>query len=209
MYKMLLPLFCNPLYIFLTQFVCVIYLVFIYICNVEKNRRRDMENKFDYAHFYECYYEQAVCYARKYIFNNEDAYDIVSDSYLRLMELRERLEQRQNVRALFYSIVHNKCMDYLRRLQCYCGVEERLKQTASALGEDEFDALCQKEMFRIIGETLSELPCLQQRIFSEIRMNEKSYQEVAELEGINKRKVEYQLNLATEQLRKRMAQMYG
>ena len=64
-------------------------------------------------------------------------------------------------------------------------------------------------MFRIIGEKLSELPCLQQRIFSEIRMNEKSYQEVAELEGINKRKVEYQLNLATEQLRKRMAQMYG
>ena len=53
------------------------------------------------------------------------------------------------------------------------------------------------------------MPRLQQRVFCEIRMNGMNYKEVADMEGIKKRKVEYQLKLATEKLRKHVEYMYG
>ena len=100
-------------------------------------------------------------------------------------------------------------MDSLRRLQCYTRMELRLKQRADGFADDEFETMCQKELFRIIGKAISEMPRLQQRVFCEIRMNGMNYKEVADMEGIKKRKVEYQLKLATEKLRKHVEYMYG
>lgn len=168
-----------------------------------------MDIVFDVAEFYKSNYWKAVHYAQKYISNVDEACDVVSDSFVRLLELSDRLEPKQNIRALFYSIIHNKCMDSLRRLQCYTRVELRLKQRADYIADDEFEALCQKEMFRIIGKAISEMPEEQQRIFCEIRMNGMNYKEVAEMEGIKKRRVEYQLKLATEKVRKHVEYMYG
>ena len=48
-----------------------------------------MEERFDFADFYECHYRQALRYASMYVFNNEDARDIVSDVLLRFLEQRE------------------------------------------------------------------------------------------------------------------------
>ena len=49
-------------------------------------------------------------------------------------------------------------MDSLRRLQCYTRMELRLKQRADGFADDEFEAMCQKELFRIIGKAISEMP---------------------------------------------------
>lgn len=204
---MLQEVTCNPLYIHLLQIILITYEGRFYICH--ENEQASMDVFFDAADFYKSNYEKAVHYAQKYIFNVDEACDVVSDSFVRLLELSDRLDPKQNIRALFYSIIHNKCMDSLRRLQCYTRMELRLKQRADGFADDEFEAMCQKELFRIIGKAISEMPRLQQRVFCEIRMNGMNYKEVADMEGIKKRKVEYQLKLATEKLRKHVEYMYG
>ena len=62
-------------------------------------------------------------------------------------------------------------MDYLRRRSRFKQIKYKLKQTADRFSDDEFEALCHKELFRIIGETLSEMPALQQEVFLDIHIN--------------------------------------
>ena len=63
------------------------------------------------------------------------------------------------------------------------------------------EALCHKELFRIIGETLSEMPALQQEVFLDIHMEGQTYLEVAKARNITKRVVEYQLRKAEKDYR--------
>ena len=47
-------------------------------------------------------------------------------------------------------MIYNKCMDYLRRRSRFKQIKYKLKQTADRFSDDEFEALCHKELFRII-----------------------------------------------------------
>lgn len=168
-----------------------------------------MKGQFDYADFYKCNYASAVCYACTFVGNEDDARDMVGEAFLQLLELSGRLDTEKNVRSLLLSIVHNKCMDYLRRLQCYCGVELRVRQTADRFSDDEFAALCQKELFRIVGQTLSDMPEVEREVFTGVRLDGKSYKEVALQTNMDRRHVEYRLRRATEKVRRSVLQMYG
>lgn len=168
-----------------------------------------MERQFDYASFYESNFRPALGYARRYVGSEEDARDVVSEAFLQLLELDGRLDAERNVRALLLSMVHNKCMDYLRRLQCYCGIENRLRQTADRFSDDEFAALCQRELFRIIGQALEDMPDMEREVFREVRMDGRSYEEVAQRKNISRRSVEYQLKKATGKVYGHVRLMYG
>lgn len=162
---MLQPVFCNALYSVLRRFVQWRFARPRYFCKVLMKNRENMEERFDFADFYESHYRSALRYASMYVFNDEDARDIVSDVLLRFLEQGEKLNRERNVVGLFFSMIYNKCMDYLRRRSRFKQIKYKLKQTADRFSDDEFEALCHKELFRIIGETLSEMPALQQECF--------------------------------------------
>lgn len=168
-----------------------------------------MEGKFDYACFYESNYMPALGYACRFIHDKEDARDVVSEVFLQLLEYGGRLDTERNVHALLLSMVHNKCLDYVRRRLRYCKVTSRIRQTADRFSDHEFTALCQRELFRIIGQVLADLPDVEREVFREVRMDGRSYEEVARRKSINRRCVEYQLKKATEKVRGRLCRMYG
>lgn len=70
--------------------------------------RENMEERFDFADFYESHYRSALRYASMYVFNDEDARDIVSDVLLRFLEQGEKLNRERNVVGLFFSMIYNK-----------------------------------------------------------------------------------------------------
>lgn len=171
--------------------------------------RETMKKDFDYASFYASHYGKTLGYARRYIHNEDDACDVVSEAFLQLLELGDRLDAERNVYALLLSMVHNKCLDYLRRLQCYRGYGNWAKQTADRFSDDEFAALCQRELFRIIGQVLADMPVTEREVFREVRMEGRSYEEVSRRKGINVRCVEYQLKKATVKVNDTVRRMYG
>ncbi len=168
-----------------------------------------MEPNFNFADFYEGNYGSAVRYAKAYIYNEDDAQDIVSDTLLRMMEMGERLDCTMNIRGLFFSMIHNSCLDYLRRQKRYSLVVANLKCSLDSYSDDEFQSICQRELFHLLGKALSNLPTPQQCIFKEIRMEGMSYQEVAERMNLSKRNTEYQLRKATDKLRECMLRIYA
>lgn len=168
-----------------------------------------MEERFDFADFYECHYRSALRYVSIYVFNDEDARDIVSDVLLCFLEQGEKLNCERNAVGLFFSMIYRKCMDYLRRRSRFKQVIYKLKQTADRFSDDEFEALCHKELFRIIGETLSGMPDLQREVLRDIRMEGRTYLEVAKARNITKRVVEYHLRKAERTIGCSLQRMYG
>ena len=147
MYGMLQPVFCNALYSVLRRFVQWRFARPRYFCKVLMKNRENMEERFDFADFYESHYRSALRYASMYVFNDEDARDIVSDVLLRFLEQGEKLNRERNVVGLFFSMIYNKCMDYLRRRSRFKQIIYKLKQTADRFSDDEFEALCHKELW--------------------------------------------------------------
>lgn len=181
-----------------------------YICDNQKsNIMRHETSSFDYARFYEQNYESALRYARTFMHDDEDARDVVSDAMLRLLELSGRVDHERNVRGLFMSMVHNRCLDVLRRRRCYGGVEEELTRSASGISDDELTRLCQRELFRLVGAVIRRMPEKEQAVFVPIRFGGDSYKQVSERTGLSERSVEYNLKKATDRMRTCLAQMYG
>ena len=99
-------------------------------------------------------------------------------------------------------------------LSCECGEIEQFLGQYSHFGApvkdlSRFEALCHKELFRIIGETLSEMPALQQEVFLDIHMEGQTYLEVAKARNITKHVVEYQLRKAERTIGCSLQRMYG
>ena len=180
-----------------------------YICNVLMINRGNMKGKFDFAGFYESIQKEALRYASGYVFDEEDVRDIVSDSWLRLLEMGETLDSERKVNCLLFAIIKSKCVDYLRRCMCRQKAEKRIKQTADRISDDELSALYQKELFRIVGQTLSGMSALRRTTFKGIRLDGKSYQEVALATHTTRRVVEYQLRKAEEAVSDKLRRLYG
>lgn len=168
-----------------------------------------MEQKYDLAGFYKKYYPQGLHYIRLFIYDEEDARDAVSAVFLALLEMDGSRWEGKSLEALFFAMVRNKGVDYVRRRKRLHKVEERMKQTADRYSDDEFAALCQRETFRLIGQAMGKMNRMQERVFREIRLEGRSYKDVGKELCLSCRSVEYQLRRATEKVRERLRLMYG
>lgn len=168
-----------------------------------------MNEKFDYVAFFICNYERAVHYAQGIVGNEDESRDLVSEVFLHFLEMEKKLDKDRNVTALFFQMVHKRCLDFLRRLQCYMEIEKRIKQTADCYSDDEFSALCHRELFRIIGESLERFPESSRTAFYDIRIYGRSYKDVAKDLGMSWRTLESQLKVATDCVREQVLSMYG
>lgn len=65
---------------------------------------------------YQCYSPQAFSLARKILQNNEAAEDVVQEAFIRLWKNPTSYDpQRGNFVHWFLRVVHNQCIDHLRR----------------------------------------------------------------------------------------------
>lgn len=168
-----------------------------------------MDKGFDYETLFEKHYQSAVHYANSFLYDTEEARDVVGDVLLRMLEIEDRLKLELNVPGLFYSMVCRKCLDIVRRRQRLEDAKDYMKQTADRISDDELASLCQKELFRIIGQTVYHLPWTERVAFSEIRLEGRSYREVAESMNLTWRSVEYNVKKATEKVKERLRYLYG
>lgn len=176
---------------------------------LKQSTMRTPNESFDGSAFYERYYEAAVRYALTFLSDEEEARDAVGDTMLRLIEMQERLDGGRSVRALFFSMVHNRCMDLLRRRQCYRAMEAYLARTANHYSDDELTCLCQRELFRIVGSVINEMPEKERVVFQSVRMEGMCHKKVAEETGLSCRGVEYRVRRSVDRIKDRLMQMYG
>lgn len=112
----------------------------------------------EYELLYKDNYESLYYYALQIVKDEELCRDIISDSFEIVWRKREDTPKEKR-RAFFYRMVHNRCVDYIRKETArnrYADFYRRMSQ--AGVIEQEYDAEDDIRKQRIVDEVMEELP---------------------------------------------------
>ncbi len=139
-------------------------------------------------------------YVNRILNSAEDAEDVVQETCVRLMRVRDLWRGEREVRAFLFKIATNLARDELRRRRARChGMHlphETLDLVAEELQPDEIVDRC--IALEVISNALSSLPPRYRQVFSLHVDEEMSYRAIARQLGISTKTVERDMNGAHE-----------
>lgn len=135
-----------------------------------------------------------------YILEEEaDAKDAVQELYLKLWNLRDRLELVQNPSAYGTLMLKNLCIDRIRRVRPVQPPDE-----TTALEPPADEALENREQLRAVNQAMETLPESQQKLLRLRVLEGLSYEEIAHRTGLSPLNIRVQVSLARKKIKQRI-----
>ncbi len=162
----------------------------------------------DIAAFEELYkrYYVFLCLAAGHIVKNDcDAEEIVSDVFMRLWKIRDKIIINTSIKAYLTKAVQNTSLNYLRQEKIF----RRRTDLAEADGHEllawdsdyPLGRLYEKEIMEILKDGIGDLPEACREIFILSRNENMKYCAIAEKLGISVNTVKTQMKIALARLR--------
>lgn len=133
------------------------------------------EKTFDY--FFRQYFAALCFFAQSIIHNEEDAKDIVQDCFIKLWGDAAISEETNNVKSFLYTIVRNRCIDYVRKQKVISKATSYFKANEEEF--EYFDELAFAEMMRQLMSRIEELPANMSNILKQYYLQSKKHKEIA------------------------------
>ncbi len=133
------------------------------------------------------------------IHNQEEAKEIVQDTFVDIFEKRDSIDFTKGVKGLLYVSARNKAFSYIRRIKAmerYQSMPDSNIDNVSAYDE----IIIEEEEKKIIWATIATMPNTTRQVM-EMKYQGKTTKEIAEILGITERAVLYQFKNATKELR--------
>lgn len=163
----------------------------------------------DREHFknvFEKYYQPLCHLSLHYLEDEDEAMDVVQDTFLKLWERREELNPNSNLTNFLFTLVKNNCLNIIKRKQVLLKHHEKIKWMEmhyqyESLLRVESDYLDFNELKEKIDQAIERLPKNCRLVFELSRFEELKNHEIAERLGISKKTVEAHLTKALKILR--------
>lgn len=139
--------------------------------------------------------------------NEEDARDIVQDTFLNVWDKRKAIKTRESLRPYLRKIAVNKCYDQLRRrkirkMESWIEDESKIKSIISDEHPDK--KLENDEALSLLKILVSGLSPSQRVVFTMVELDEMSHDEVSELTGMKKTLIKSNLRHARKKLEEKL-----
>ncbi len=140
-------------------------------------------------------------FCKRFGLSPEDAREIVQETFIRIWLHRDQLRPGINFSSYIFTIARNLIYNSLRRTAYWekylheAGLNQVAGATTTAPGDE-------RELQRLIGEAILQLPEKCRQIFRKSRYEGFSNQQIADELSISKSTVENQLNKALKTIRK-------
>lgn len=174
------------------------------------------ENEQEIARLRDVWYGRLRIFALSYIKNPDDAEDLVQETLVKLWESKIDLSTCENVGALLYTILKNKCLDYIKhrvvRLKHnneMLGEYNFLSTNQCALEDESITLITNNQIKEALNSALAKLPKQTRDVFVMNKFRDLKYREIAQELGISVKTVEYHINRAFVLLRKEMGGYYA
>ncbi|MEJ2882958.1 RNA polymerase sigma factor [Pedobacter sp. GR22-6] len=162
------------------------------------------QDDYAYKELYERYWPQLFSFARRLLRDEEDAKDVIQETFIKLHTKLSSIEVEQSVRSYLYRSVRNAIIDRAKHDKIKGNYIEGIRQYMEA-GYEHADAQLQlKELSALIESEIEKLPPKMRAIFELSRKQYMSHKEIAEEVGIDEKTVKKQLSNAIIRLRSRL-----
>ena len=162
------------------------------------NLVRHENDKSAYSRIYLHYYSALKAYATFFV-SPYEADDVVQDVLMNLWKKRGEIAVTESLASYLFLSVRNKCLNILKHNDAKDNMMTSLK--LSLIDESaDYNVHLVRELKKLIGKSLSELPYEQRRAFEMSRFEGKTYREIAKLQNVSIKTVEYRISQALRKL---------
>ncbi|HEY4788225.1 MAG TPA: RNA polymerase sigma-70 factor [Bacteroidales bacterium] len=179
------------------------------ILNIEITKRIKQDDTSAFELLFKLYHKQLCNYARIYVKHLEISDEIVQETFVKIWEVRETLDERLSLKAFLYRCVHNNSINYIKKMQVTNRLSKdyinemkyRMQLLELETADKYFDKFAAEELESCIQRLIDELPAQCREVFLLSRFKEMSYQEIANQMSISINTVKTQLSRALQKLR--------
>lgn len=161
-----------------------------------------------YISLFKDYYVNLCSYSRRYVGRKDIAEEVVSETFYKIWENREKLKIESSIKAYLFQAVANNSLYHLRKLSKEEKIEDYFKGVEHEnigfyqLSENLSDqSILMQELTDRINDAVNQLPPQQQKAFRLKRYGGKKNKEIAAEMGISIKTVEMHLSKAMLSLR--------
>lgn len=152
-----------------------------------------------FSNFFHTYYRPLCLHALHFMDNTQEAEDVVQETFIKLWDKREQMEEIHSVKAYLYRAVRNNCLTRIRDAKPTTHLEEVAPYQLLAEEEQEDRSMMEARIWKMIDE----LPERRRQIFLMAKREGLSYKEIAEQTGLTVKTVENHVFRAMNSLRKK------
>lgn len=158
--------------------------------------------------FFNKYYPPLFAYARKMCNESFTAEEIVQQMFIELWEHKNNINIHTSVKAYLFRMVHNDCLDYLKKTSKSSMLISNNLQVAFEPNFEFYDTLIEAEFSVIIENVFSTLPEQCRIIFFLNRFEGLSYKEISHQQNISIKTVENQIGKALKIIREKLQKYF-
>ncbi len=150
-----------------------------------------------------------LCLVAEHIVRNPgDAEEIVSDVFLKLWNIREKIEITVSIKAYLCKAVRNTALNYLEQNKANNNLTDSLSNSDNRLlawdGDYPLGQLYEKEIISILDHGIETLPEACREIFMLSRDKDLHYSEIASKLGLSVNTIKTQMKIALSRLRENL-----
>lgn len=158
-----------------------------------------------FEEIYRQYYNFLCLIADHIVRNPSDAEEIVSDVFVKLWNIREKIDITSSLKAYLVKAIHNTSVNYIERSKIRKKLTDSLSNSDYELlawnSDYPLGRLYKKEIINILDNGIKTLPDACRQIFILSRENDMRYTDIADNLGISVNTVKTQMKIALVRLR--------
>ncbi|MGF2410725.1 RNA polymerase sigma factor [Ferruginibacter sp.] len=154
-----------------------------------------------YLALYQRYHVLVYHWALKLVKIPQLAEDLVQDVFLKVWQIRERLNPQQSFPAFIYRIARNKAFNLLKKISSDDDLRSRVMTELSATAESAENKLVWQQYEQLLKSAIDQLPQQRQKVFKLCRQDGKTYDEAAAELGISRNTVKEHMVMAVKNIK--------
>lgn len=139
-----------------------------------------------FTYFFQLHYRPLCYFASQLVGNQQDAEDIVKDTYVKLWQKHPDFATPQNIKAFLYITTRNACLNFLRHLQVRESSRKELLYLEAEKGQElVVNQMIRAELMQEIYTEIEKLPEKRRMVFK-----------LAYLEGLKNDEIADQMHIS-------------
>ena len=151
---------------------------------------------------FRAYYNNVKHYIRDLVKSNEAAEDLAQVVFIKLWEVKERIDPERNFGSFLFKVAHNLSLKYIKKkLKEDAFLAEVAQDNEGATTDDEY---LNRELLQRIDKAVDELSEQKKKIYQMSVIDGDSIEDIAEKLNINHRTVSNTLRLAINEIKEKI-----